>query len=357
MRWLFGVLVPVIVMVASPGCQAARASLMAQQADLGRDRVHPELVDSTWGRRVTAAWQLVWASHWVEARGAFGALHEEQPAAVEPMTGLGLVARGLGRLREARSWYGRALVAEPTSAGNRRQLDLLQWERPASIEVEAGATHVNGVPTTDFSTTLVLPLRPEVELLARAGTLGAGEPRVGVVPNAAQPGTRSTVLGIGAVIRPSGDLTLTPRLEEWTTGPRHDLFLWLDGAFPLSTHVTALLGVRPLSGSTGAVQASAGANLVISTGQVLTVQGVAGAHATPFEARDELRAFYAMTPTLRESFRIGLVRDLDPALSATTGVGSASYAITPWLVVRADLSARAGAFARNSLGLALIDRW
>jgi hypothetical protein len=187
--------------------------------------------------------------------------------------------------------------------------------------------------------------------------LGAGEPLMGILPNAALPGTRSTVLGIGAVIRPSANVTLTPRLEEWTTGPRHDQFLWLDGAFPLSIHVTALLGVRPLGGSTGAPQASVGVNLVISTGQVVTLQGVAGARAAPFEARDELRAFYAVTPTLRESFRVGLVRDVDPVLSATTGVGSASYAITPWLVVRADLSVRTGAFARNSLGLALVDRW
>jgi hypothetical protein len=356
MRWLYGVFVALIAVVASPSCQTA-GSLMAQQAGLERADVHPELVDSTWGRRVTAAWQLVRASRWVEARRAFGALHEEQPAAVEPMTGMGLVARGLGRLREARRWYGLALVAEPTSADNRRELDLLEWQRPASIEIETGATHANGVATTDLSTTLVLPLRPEVELLARAGMLGAGEPLVGIFPNAAQPGTRSTVLGIGAVIRPPGDVTLTPRLEEWTTGPRHDLFLWVDGALPLFSHVTALLGIRPLSGSTGATQASAGVDLVIGAGQVLTMQGVAGTHATPFEARDELRAFYALTPTRREAFRIGLVRDLDPALSATTGVGSASYAMTPWLVVRADLSVRTGAFARNSLGLALIDRW
>jgi hypothetical protein len=357
MRWLYRVLISLIVVVASPGCQAAARSLRAQQVGLESARVHPELVDSTWGRRVTVAWQLVWARRWVEARRAFGALHEEQPAAVEPLTGLGLVARGLGRLREARSWYGLAVVAEPTSDGNRRQLDLLEWQRPASIEIETGATHANGVATTDLSTTLVLPLWSEFELLARAGVLGAGEPLVGIFPGAAQPGERSTVFGIGAVIRPPGNLTLTPRLEEWTTGPRHDVFLWLEGAFPLSRHVTALLGVRPLGGSTGAAQASAGADLVIGAGQVLTMQGVACTHASPFEARDELRAFYALTPTRRESFRIGLVRDLDPALSATTGVGSASYAITPWLGVRADLSVRTGAFARNSLGLALIDRW
>jgi hypothetical protein len=357
MRWLHGALISLMVVCASPGRPAAGGSLGAQQVGSETPRVHPELVDTTWGRRVMAAWQLAWASRWIEARQAFGALHEEQPEAVEPMTGLGLVARGLGRLREARNWYGIALLAEPSSADNRRERDLLEWQRPASIEIETGSTRVNGVATTDLSTTLVLPLWPEFELLARAGMLGAGEPLVGILPNAALPGTRSTVLGIGAVIRPSGNVTLTPRLEEWTTGPRHDRFLWLDGAIPLSIHFTALLGVRPLSGSTGAAQVSAGANLVIDARQVLTMQGVAGTRAAPFEARDELRAFYALTPTLRESFRIGLVRDLDPALSATTGVGSASYAITPWLVVRGDLSVRTGAFARKSFGLALVDRW
>src|SRR5438046_1755816 len=54
-----------------------------------RERVHPELVDSTWGRRTKAAWELAFARRWKDARTSFDALHREQPAAIEPASSRG----------------------------------------------------------------------------------------------------------------------------------------------------------------------------------------------------------------------------------------------------------------------------
>jgi|GEM_PF-5385386 len=70
-------------------------------AQLPRERVHPEVVDSTWGRRTQAAWQLAWARQWSDAHAAFDVLHHQHPDAVEPLLGLAFVDRATWRYASA----------------------------------------------------------------------------------------------------------------------------------------------------------------------------------------------------------------------------------------------------------------
>lgn len=332
------------------------ASLAAQSPP--RERVHPEMVDRTWGARTRAAWELAWARHWNAAREAFEQLRRDQPDALEPRLGLAFVARGSGRYAEARRWYNEALALEPESRDVRDQLEAARWDRPAMLDLAAGSTTANGARTSDWSASAVIPVDPRLSLTARAGALGAGDPIRGIfLDSASGGGVRATVASVGAVVRPVERVTAVARFERWSAGGSSEQYLWLDGAVRASDRVTAHATLRPMSGRNGATQVGAAADVLVATGHVITGEFVRGLEAAPFEARSQVRGFYQITPNVRSAVRLGVVRDIDPNLSATTGAAAATWYVTPTMGVRAEATTRSGAFARNSVGLGLIIRW
>jgi hypothetical protein len=116
------------------------ASSAAQQGTLPpRERVHPEMVDRRWGPRVAAAWQAAFARHDADARRAFETLHRDQPQAVEPMLGLGFVARATNDRAAARRWFRAALEVEPNSESAKEQLTAMEWDRPTYVAASGGS--------------------------------------------------------------------------------------------------------------------------------------------------------------------------------------------------------------------------
>lgn len=341
---------------ALPGMRPS--SLVAQAVAPARERVHPELVDSTWGRRTHAAWEQAWGQHWGAARDAFERLRAEQPDALEPRLGLAFVARGRGQYDEARAWYARALAVDPSNADVRAQAEAARWDRAGLVDLSAGSTSANGARTSDWSAAVVLPVDPRLSLTARAGALGGGDPIRGIFLDSARGGgVLATVVSGGAVVRPLEVLTLSGRFDRWSAGGTTEQFLWLDGAVRLTDRVTAHGTLRPVSGRTGSTQVGGAVDLAVATGHVLTTEFVHGIDAAPFEARSQVREFYQYTPSVRASVRAGVVRDIDPRLSATTGALAGTWYLTPATGIRAEGTTRSGAFARSSAGVGLVLRW
>jgi hypothetical protein len=319
-----------------------------------RGQIHPELVDSTWGRRTAAAWTSAWAKEWTAADSAFRALHREYPDALEAMIGLGFVARGSGHLDDARRWYRAALAAE-SSADVARQLSEVEWQRPFVLDLGTGSTTRGGARQSDWSASVVSPVTSRLALTARVGVLGGGDPLRGIfLDSAAGGGVRAVVVGGGGVFRPDDRLSLSARLERWSSSNVSDTYLWLDAAMRLTGRVTAHLAGRPVSGRTSAARAGGGVDILAGDHE-LSLDVMQGLRAAPFEARTALRLFDAVT-LRRLAWRAGLVRELDPRLSATTGVVSGTWFATPTLGVRSEASVRRGAFAQSSIGAGLVVR-
>ncbi|HXT18794.1 MAG TPA: hypothetical protein VN706_24425 [Gemmatimonadaceae bacterium] len=345
-------------------CALAPKHLSAQ-TPASDPRVHPELVDSTWGPRTLAVWEIAWAGDWERADEGFAALQREEPDAIEPLLGRGFVARGVGRLSEARAWYRAALAHEPSLAEARSALALLAWERPWSLDVSGGGARIDApgrpggaVTGVEGNIEFTGELTSVVTVLARVGALAAGDPTEGVVLRADPlASTRASVVGAGVVVHPTTALWMTARMEEWSTPQERATFLWTDAAYRLASRVTLLAGIRPISGANGATQFSLGAATAIADRQTLTLVATRGVEPSPLEARGQLRAFWERAPARPFAIRLGVVRDLDDRLSATTAVAGATAMITPWEGLRVELASRTGAYSRRSMAVGLIVRW
>lgn len=339
--------------VARPLALLAQASPGSQNP-----RVHPELADTTWGRRTHAAWELAYKHDWAGARNAFEALRKEQPDAIEPRLGLAFVARGSGDYPQARRWYRSAIDADPSSTDARQQLAVAEWDRPAELAATAGQTTASGNTTADASIGLVLPIDPQFTVTARAGALGGGDPVHGILLT---PGNgksvSATVVSGGLVVRPTARTAVSARYDRWSASGTSESYLFLDGGVRATDALTLRVSLRPVSGNTSAPQFGGGVDLLVAPGNLVTLEASQGTRAAPFEARSQVRAFYQLTPSVRGSVRLGLVRDIDPALSATTGVASGTYYFVPRFGVRAEALTRGGAFARNSVALGVVTRW
>ncbi|HEX3865344.1 MAG TPA: tetratricopeptide repeat protein, partial [Gemmatimonadaceae bacterium] len=249
---------------------AGKGAASAQQtaAVPPREQVHPELVDTTWGPRTTAAWQLAFAHRWDDARARFTELHTAHPAGLEAMLGLGFVARATGRADEARQWYRRAYAVEPSEMV-RTQLEAVELDRASIIDISGGAERVGSTTTADWSISALLPVDRWLAVTARAGVVGAGDPLRGVLLDSTA-GSPARVLSVGTVARPTDDLTLTARFEYWSSAGEGQTFVWFDGTQRVSDHLAIRLGARPLAGSTGAPQVTGGADVIFVPGQVLS---------------------------------------------------------------------------------------
>jgi hypothetical protein len=313
--------------------------------------------DSAWAARLTTAWQRAWSRDWSAADETFTELHRERPRAIEPILGLGFVARAEGRASDARRWYAEALAIDPSSSEARDQLTVAQWDRPFSVDLYAGGTRAPGVTTSTWSATAVAPLGPRFTATTRVGVIGGGDPLRGIfLDSTSGGGVRATVISLGGAARLSNDLTLTARGEHWSAGGPDQQFLWVDGAVRVSSDLTLHLATRPVSGSTGATQLGGGFDYAFGTKQIVSFDVMRGTRAAPFEARTIARGFLTATANVRTLIRLGAVRDIDSRLGATTGVASATWFARPELGVRGELSVRRGAFEQTSLGAAVVVR-
>ncbi|MEO7085907.1 MAG: hypothetical protein ABI442_19360 [Gemmatimonadaceae bacterium] len=322
-----------------------------------RERVHPELVDSTWGPQTAAAWEIAHARHWDEARAKFAALHQTHPDGLEAMVGLAFVARATGDREEARRWYRAAAAVEP-SDDIRKQLEATEWDRPGSVDVGGEGARVGSRTVADYAVAFVVPVTQQYSLSGRAGVLGAGDPLRGIFIDSTKSGSSSArVLSIGGVARPTNFLTFTARVEYWSSPGENQTFLWFDATSRFAQIFGVRFGVRPLGGRTGAPQVSAATDFSLAQNQVLTLEVVQGTKAALFEPRTQIRAFYYAAPTVRQVIRAGLVRDTGPANQATTGFLSGTQFLNPTFGIRAEFSARRGAFERTTAGGGVVFRW
>jgi hypothetical protein len=321
------------------------------------ERLHPELADSTWGRRMAAAWRLAFARDWSGANQRFGALRAEQPDAVEPLIGLGFVARGAGDPATARNYFRDALALDPTSTDAKTQLDAADWDRPGRGEVGGGAQRFGGATKSTAAAGVVVPLNPVATLTAGGGVLSGGDPLRGIFLDSTGAGTRTTMVSGGAVFTPLFGLTLNARAEYWSGGGKSQTFVWTEAAVRMSSIASIHAGARPVSGENGAARLIGGVDVVPVEHGLLSVDVSQGVHAAPFEARTIVRGFATATPDQRTTLRAALVRDVDPNLSATTGAASIAWLATPTIGFRVDYSQRSGAFAQTSAGVALLFRW
>ncbi|MDB4917651.1 MAG: hypothetical protein JWM95_5295 [Gemmatimonadetes bacterium] len=320
-----------------------------------REDLHPELVDTTWGTRTGAAWKLALASQWDAARTRFTALHQERPAAVEALSGLGFVARATGRRGEARYWYAGAVAAEP-SAELEKQLEAVEWDRPTVLVVSAGATRTAGTTSSDWSGSIVAPINQVMSINGRVGAIGAGDPLRGIFLDSARGGgTRATMISGGLVLHPSENSWLSGRTDRWTAAGRTENYLWIEATSRVTSRVVTRAGVRPLGGATGATQVSAAVDLIASPRDIITMEGVQGLADAPFEARSEVRLFYLATPNVRHALRVGVLREVGTHVSATTATAAETWYLQPTTGIRVELLARHGVYGRTyaNVGLSL----
>ena len=336
----------------------APSELAAQAASTeSPERIHPEMVDKTWGTRTRAAWERAWARDWDSARTAFGVLRRQQPAAVEPRLGMAFVARGQGRLAEARRWYRLALDAEPSNADIARQLEVAEWDRPGRVELSGVSTRVNGARAADWSAAMVVPITPRASITGRLGELGTGDPLRGIFFDPATGGTGATFVGAGVVARLSDRFTGAARIERWSSAGAAEEFAWVDAAWRLTDRLTVHALGRPLGGNTGAAQLGVAADVRVAGTQVASAEITHGVRAAPFEGRTQVRLFYEAAPDYRWVIRGGVIRDIDPRLAATTETLALSRYLSPYFGARVEAVNRTGAYARTSAGLSLIVRW
>jgi hypothetical protein len=321
------------------------------------ERLHPELVDRLWGPRVQAAWQRAFALDWKVADSLFAALHRDQPEAVEPVIGLGFVARGAGRFADARRLFRDALALDSTSVDARDQLAAAEWDRPGRVEVSGGAQRFNGETKTTANVTTVVPITPTFTITAGGGVFGAGDPLRGIFVDSAIGASRTTMVSGGVVVKAGQRVTLGARGERWAGGGNTETFAWGEAALRLSTKASIRAGVRPVAGDNGATQVIGGVDLSPSAKALVSVDVTQGTEPAPFEARTIARLFVTALPDRRTTLRAAFVRDLGNDLSATTLGASIAWLATPTRGVRIDASNRTGAFAQTLGSISLLVRW
>ena len=340
----------------STSCGVVAGAQRPGAATPSREQIHPEFVDSTWAKRTAAAWQLAFSSHWEGARANFMALHREQPAAVEPLLGLGFVARATSQRAAARDWYRLALDIEP-SADTRKQLEIVEWDRPAVVAISVGATRFGGTTSSDWSGSIVLPLSAKLSLNARAGAIGSGDPFRGIFLDSTRGGgARARLVSGGVVLHPVDGVWLSGRADRWRADGRNEDFLWLDAARRINDWLVARVGVRPLSGATGAPQVNAAADIIFTGQHVVTIAAQQGIRDAPFEARTEARVFYLLTPNVRQTFRVGVVRETGTRVTATTGILAGSWYPRSTAGIRLEMLARHGVYGRTYANVGLMLR-
>jgi len=326
-------------------------------AQLPRERVHPEVVDSTWGRRTQAAWQLAWARQWSDAHAAFDVLHHQHPDAVEPLLGLAFVDRATWRYASARRWYARAFAVEP-SEDVRRQLEAAQWDRPARIDVVGAQTDVEGDWVTDWGVDAVLPVDRWWSLTGRIGELGAGNPQLGLfVDSTANGGTPTKMFSVGAVLRPTERQTVAGRFEQWTSNGDRARLAWLDGSSRVSDWIGLHALVRLVNGDSGVARLGGAVDLRTQRTNVVTLELWEGVRDAAFESRSTIHVIDIYTPDVRWLLRADGIFDVGDTNRATTAVLSANWLATPYYGFRALASRRSGVFPRNSFALGAILQW
>lgn len=332
------------------------SSSAAQQPTLPpRERVHPEMVDKNWGHRVATAWQAAFARHDADAKRAFESLHRDQPQAVEPMLGLGFVARATNDRDAATRWFREALVVEPSSESAKEQLTAMEWDRPTYVAGSIGTARSAGKSTATWAATGNLWVDPIWSLNAGVGQVGAGDPIRGIfLDSASGGGANATYVSAGVVARPVPRTTLSALATRWMSPGQRDDYLYLEGGYLVTPVITARIGARPLSG-VGAPQVSAGVDVAVATAQIATLEFVQGTRAAPFEARSTIRGYYNFAPRA-ELLRVGLIREFGPANSATTAVASFTHYFKPKFGVIVAGTDRWGAFARTSIELGAVYR-
>jgi len=320
-----------------------------------RERVHPEMVDRLWGPRVAAAWQAAFARHDADARHAFEALHRDQPQAVEPMLGLGFVARATNDRVAARRWFRAALEVEPNSESAREQLTAMEWDRPTYVAASGGSARSSGKSTGTWAAGGNVWIDPIWSLNAGIGQVGAGDPIRGIFLDSANGGgANATYVSAGVVARPVARTTLSALATRWISHDQRDDYLYLEAARLITPTITGRIGARPISG-VGAPQVSAGIDAAVAPAQIATLEFVQGTRGAPFEARSTIRGYYNYAPRA-ELLRLGLIREFGPANSATTAVASFTHYFQPRFGVIVGGTDRWGAFARTSFELGAVYR-
>jgi hypothetical protein len=322
-----------------------------------RERVHPEMVDTSWGPGTAAAWKLAQARQWDDARSHFLALHQAHPDGLEAILGLAFVARATGARAEARRWLRAAMALEP-SKDIRDALEATEWDRPGNVDVVGEAARVNNETIADWSLAAVVPVVERFAFTGRVGELGAGDPLRGIFLDSAATGRISArVMSIGGIARPLDNLVMTARVEYWSTPGDNETYVWFDATERFGQYLGVRVGMRPLGGRFGAPQVNVATDLRLSQHQSMALEVIQGTHATPFEPRTMVRAFYFATPTVSEIVRAGIVRDVDPINSATTAFVSGTQFLNPTFGIHVDLSARRGVFERSAAGAGVVFRW
>jgi hypothetical protein len=188
--------------------------------------------------------------------------------------------------------------------------------------------------------------------------LAADDPLRGIFLDSAGSGQVSArVLSVGGIARPTDDLTVTARVEYWSTQGDDQTYLWFDGTQRLGKYVGVRVGLRPLGGRDGAPQVNLATDLRLAQNQSLSLEVIQGTRAARFEPRTLIRAFYFAAPTVRQVIRAGLVRDAGPTNQATTGFISGTQFLNPTFGIRAEFSVRRGAFERSTAGGGVVIRW
>jgi hypothetical protein len=329
----------------------------AQRRPFVAARVHPELVDTTWGPRMQTAWRLAWAGRWSDADEAFSTLRREQPDAMEPYVGLAFVARGQLRFDAARRYYRDALVREPGADDVRRQAEELEWVRPGAVEALIGRSASATTSSDLLSVDVVAPVRRGITLLGRGGAFAAGDP-LRASPSGRADSAGATLVGVGVVLQLTTDLWLTPRIERWSARGTTNVYGWLDGAYRVAGRLSLLASIRALNGAGGAPMFAGGGEMAITrSGDVFTIYGVHALRPTVWESRNQFRAFFTGAATRRILYRVGGVAERGGTVSAVTLAAGATYLPEPRLGLRVELARRTGFASQQSALVGLVTRW
>lgn len=348
----------VAVAIGSAAPRLAAAQVDSTPLPSNDDGARATNADAAWNARLAAAWKLGFAKEWTGARARFDSLHREQPRAIEPVIGLGYVARGQGRYGTARDRFREALALDSTSTKARELLHDTEWERPSSLRLEAGSTDARGSLTSTWGALAEIPATQRLSFTGRFALLGGGDAFQGIFLNPESGGVRQWVASAGVIAQASDRLTMTVRGDRWTSSnDTTQTFVWLDGALKASDRIIAHLNARPIAAGDGEPQFGGGVEYTVRQTQVLKLDFSQGIRQAEFDARTVVRAFYNVDPSRTISYRAGIVGDIDHRFGAATVVGTLTWFARPTLGIRTELSDREGKFAKRSGTAGLVIRW
>jgi len=313
---------------------------------------------TTWAGRVKAAWDLSDDHKWKDAEARFDALHHERPDAVDPLIGLGVVARGEGRYGVARQRFREALAIDSTSEKAKKLLKDAEWDRPLTLELEAGSSATQGSVTGTSGANAVVPVNPTLSLTGRMEIVGGGDAIRGVFLNPASAAVRQYVVSAGVIARPTESLTLTARGERWMPlGDTAQNYLYLEGALETSDHLVVHATASPIAARNGSPQFGGAVEYTVRRSQVLGFEFSQGIRQAEFDARTVAHVSYAVDPSRSIAYEVGVVRDIDRRFSATTGIGSFTWYARPAFGIHSEVSDREGQFASRSATAGIVLRW